>query len=349
MTAYWVMFLMPMIGALSPWRGDARLRQYALLLISTLFVVLIGFRHEVGGDWAPYLDHYKSAEGVSLTDYLVGRDVGYYFINWLSASFGGGIYFVNLICGVIIVAGTVVLCRRQPLPWVALLVAVPYLLIVTAMGYSRQGAALGFIMFAIVALADQRAYRFMFLVSVGATFHKSALLMIPLVFLGKAKNAFVTWLIALLFGGLLFLLLLAEHYSMIWQRYVESGMESEGGSIRVLMNAVPAVFILFFRETLLKDEERRVWVWIAVASLACVPLVNLASTAVDRMALYFMPMQLLVFSRIHRLVSGAQLKTAVVVGVILVYGAVLWFWLNFASNSSSWLPYQFAPFVWLGL
>ena len=33
--------------------------------------------------------------------------------------------------------------RRQPMPWLGLLVAIPYLVIVVGMGYSRQAIALG--------------------------------------------------------------------------------------------------------------------------------------------------------------------------------------------------------------
>lgn len=36
--------------------------------------------------------------------------------------------------------------RSQPDPWLAVLVAVPYLVIVVAMGYSRQAVAIGILL-----------------------------------------------------------------------------------------------------------------------------------------------------------------------------------------------------------
>jgi hypothetical protein len=62
-------------------------------------------------------------------------------IGWWSG--WGAVYVVNFVYGATLAAGTVAFFRRQPWPWLALLVAVPDMLIVVGMGYSRQGFALG--------------------------------------------------------------------------------------------------------------------------------------------------------------------------------------------------------------
>ena len=36
-------------------------------------------------------------------------------------------------------------------------------------------------------------------------------------------------------------------------------------------------------------QERKLWTWIALAALLCLPIVSLATTAVDRVALYLIP------------------------------------------------------------
>ncbi len=43
-------------------------------------------------------------------------------------------------------SGLVQFCRKQPLPWLALAVAAPFIIIVVGMGYTRQSVALGFIL-----------------------------------------------------------------------------------------------------------------------------------------------------------------------------------------------------------
>ncbi len=56
--------------------------------------------------------------------------------------------------------------------------------------------------------------------------------------------------------------------------------------------------VVFYKKLGLKPGEQRLWLWMAVFALACVPLVIISSTAVDRVALYFIPLQLFLFTRL---------------------------------------------------
>lgn len=340
------MFALPALAVLSPWRGTPGLQRMAWAFFGVLFTLMIGFRYQVGADWEAYLRHYAVALGVPLSEAIGTSDPGYALLNWLSGLVGGQVYLVNLVCGAIVMAGVIGFSRRQPLPWLALLVAVPYMIMVVSMGYTRQGVALGFELLALVALMDGHVRRFVLLVAVGALFHKSALVLLPLALLASSRNRMWTLVWVGLTGLGLGVAILAEHYERLWQDFVVAQMVSEGGPIRVAMNALPAVLLLMFRKKLAPDEnERRLWVWMAIFSLACIPLIGLASTAVDRVALYFMPIQLYVFSRIHRLFTGRLFKSVAVVSVILGYGLVQWVWLNHAGHAFAWLPYQFYPFI----
>ena len=65
-----------------------------------VLVIVIGFRHEVGGDWSTYLEHLDLASQESLSFTLGLTDPGYFFFVWIASNIGGGIYFVNLICAI---------------------------------------------------------------------------------------------------------------------------------------------------------------------------------------------------------------------------------------------------------
>ena len=93
--------------------------------------------------------------------------------------------------GGIFAIGLVFFCRNLPRPWLALAVAVPYLVIVVAMGYTRQGVALGLAMLGLVALGKKGTGWFVFWVMLAATFHKTAVLLLPLAALAAAHNRFV--------------------------------------------------------------------------------------------------------------------------------------------------------------
>jgi hypothetical protein len=346
MLPYWVLYLIPTINIVLAQRLAPASQRIAWWLLGAIFALAIGLRHEVGGDWSAYLRYLDEASRMTLRQVLSQGDPGYYFINWVVSGVGGNIYAVNFICGAVFMAGVATFARRQPIPSLALLVAVPYLITVVGMGYSRQAVALGLVLLGLVALSDARMRRFAILVLIGAAFHKSAVLMLPIAALASSRkrvwNLFWVGVVSLI-GGYLFLF---DSVDTLWESYVEADYQSEGGLIRVLMNAVPAVLYLSVHRRLsLGEEARRLWWWVSVFALACIPLVLVSSTATDRVALYLIPLQLLVFSRLHLVTNDTLLRAYIVTAVIAYYTAVLAVWLFFATHAHAWLPYQMYPFA----
>lgn len=346
MWPYWLMFLLPAWGVLMPGRLKTRQAWVPWAFVFLLFALMMGLRHEVGGDWGTYNRHFVQAASRTVVDIVTKSDPGYYLLNWVFAKVGGGVYSVNLVCAVVMMWGTVVFCRAQPNPWLALLAAVPYMLVVVGMGYTRQAVALGFALLGLAALGNGRVRMFVLWIAIGATFHKSAVLLLPIASLAASRNRLLTAAIVGATTLLLYYLLLADASEALWQNYVEAEYQSSGGMIRVLMNVVPAVLLILFRKRLVPDlQERKLWLWIAVFALACLPLVGLASTAVDRVALYLIPIQLFVFSRVPRLARTVSTRTPLVLGVVGYYAAVLIVWLMYATHSQYWLPYQNVLFL----
>jgi hypothetical protein len=306
-----------------------------------LFVFLIGFRYQVGGDWGNYLFHFEVILYYTFDEVLSRSDPGYYVINWLIAKQDGSILWVNLICAVIVMRGVSVFARNQPLPWLALTSAVPYLLIVVAMGYTRQAAALGFALMGLAALGQNKTKQFVFWVIIGATFHKSAVLLLPIAAIAATRNKVWTffWVSITAIAAAHFFV--AEEVDRLWINYVEAGYHSQGGLIRVAMNIVPAVILLLYRKRIFYNPaERKLWLWMAILSLSCVPLVLISSTAVDRVALYFIPIQMFAFSRLPYLSRSKSDFEFLSFAVIAYYALVLFVWLNFAIHARYWLPYD---------
>lgn len=346
MLPYWLFFLIPAGVVLANQRLADKSKPYAWGLAWLVFSLAIGLRFEVGGDWFAYINLLEIHTAKNLWEVIAGGDPGYYLLNWFVGQAGGTIYWVNTLCGMIVMAGVVRFARSQPLPWLALLVAVPYLIIVVGMGYTRQSAALGLLLIGLVSLSNGQMRWFVFWVMLAATFHKSAVLMLPVAALASTSNRFwsLLWVgLISLVGGYLFVFDSAEQ---LWTNYVEAGYESQGGLIRVLMNAVPAMLFFVFRRYLrLTEGEDKLWFWMSVLSLACIPLVVLSSTATDRVALYLIPIQMFVFARLPFVVTDPQHRGLVTLGVVGYYGLVQAVWLFFAGHSFAWLPYQ--NIVWL--
>ena len=102
--------------------------------------------------------------------------------------------------------------------------------------------------------------------------------------------------------------------------------------------------------------KRRALKWLVMGLYFVIP----SSTAIDRVALYLLPLQLMVFSNLPEVLGrrpsaakstshnpASTSNNGWVLLVLAYYGAVEFVWLNFASHAPAWLPYRFYPLVWL--
>ncbi len=183
--------------------------------------------------------------------------------------------------------------------------------------------------------------KFLVLLSLATLFHKTAVLMIPLALFVFGRGWAVRAVAVVLVGVGLWAAFLADYQTDLWQNYVVEDMRSAGARVRILMNLVPALILLaFWKPWKRQFPESQIWLWMAFAAVLCVPLLSLASTATDRIALYLTPLQVVVFSRLPLLVRGRDTANTIVVGTLVVYGLVLFVWLNFARHSKCWVPYD---------
>ena len=345
MFPYWFLFTIPSLAAVIPVRTSRSLALLGWFTVGVIYTTLIGLRFEVGGDWGSYIRHYRLTYGRPFWDSLETNDPGYAALNWLSGQFDGGVQFVNVVSGAILMTGVVAFARRQPLDWLALVIAVPYLITVVAMGYTRQSIALGFELLALNAIAQKQNFRFVVLILLGALFHKTAVVLLPLAALASAKGRIWTtiWVGITTFVALQ--LLLSESSDQLWTNYVEKQMQSQGALVRVAMNVLPAtLFLVFRRRFVLSRTEQNLWTWISVISLLCLVLVSAASTAVDRIALYLIPIQMFALSRFPLVFPDPQMRVVMTMGVVVYSAAVLFVWLNFAAHAQYWLPYRLSLF-----
>lgn len=347
MIAYWFMFACIAAGALLTGR-DADRQQPSILFgaAAMLVIAMVGLRFQVGGDWQTYEYLFNYTEVVGIERAIDTTDPAYQLLNWLVASVGGSMVGVNLICAIIFVWGLRRFCLAQPDPWMSLLVAVPYLIVVVAMGYTRQATAIGILMAGLAALTGGAGIvRFTIYVAVAALFHKTAVIMLPFAIFALQRNRLVNFVIGVVATYLLFRFFLADALQRFVENYLDSEYSSQGALVRIMMSFVPA--LLFFamgRRLGFNERQYRLWWIFSVTSVVTLGLYFTlpSSTAVDRMALYLIPLQLVIIPRALQLFRDRRVGAM----AVLVYaGAVLFVWLNYAAFASAWVPYRFAPFA----
>lgn len=327
--------------------GARRISSNTLLVLGIFLTILIGLRDQVGGDWFNYFPYLDRSVGLPFADIFQEDEPGYGLVNWFAANFGGNVYMVNTVCGLIFSIGLLQFSRAQPRPWLALTLAFPYLITVVAMGYSRQGVAIGLEMIALLALQRDRLLQFLAWIALAATFHRTVLVLLILPASTITGSLRFPQLIKLflLFGAAygLYSAILAPDLSYYVQGYIEAEYQSQGALIRVVLCLLPALLFLSNRRhfQLLPDVQR---IWTMISILAVVAAVGLftvaSSTAVDRLALYLIPLQIFV---------GSRIPDACIFGIssrnwnqllILFSFAVLIVWLLFAGHSEFWVPYR---------
>lgn len=349
MIPYWLLFAIPTLVSFTerPRAMLATMNARGLVWVLVPIALMIGLRWQVGGDWGNYARQFERASGLSFSEvFTAGGDPGFVLVNWIAARLGGDIWLVNLACGALFVAGLGSLLRGQPRPWLGLVVAIPYLIIVVAMGYSRQAVAIGFAMLAFVALTEKRStVWFAVYVLLAASFHKTAILLFPIAALtadrGRLWAAF--WLGAAALAG--YVAFLSDSIDRLWYGYVEAEYDSQGALIRTAMNALPALIFLAYRRKFAPEPglARKLWTNVSLVALFFVVLlvVSPSSTAVDRLGLYIIPLQLFVLGRLpDALGSSPRARQSLTLAVIGYSAAVQFVWLTMASHAQYWLPYQ---------
>jgi hypothetical protein len=285
---------------------------YGAALVFT--IAMVGLRYRVGGDWYTYED-----------------------------MFDGEVYTVNLACAAVFVLGLSRLTRKQPKPWLAMAVAIPYLVIVVGMGYTRQAAAIGVICWAISTSENDSIWKTVAKVAFAALFHKTAILFLPIL-LGPAarRNTLAGVFGAVAFVGLAAVVLGASSDRLI-TNYVNSNYQSGGAAIRIAMNVVAAaLFFMFRKKFAVSPHDRLIWTIMSGLSVACILgfFASSSSVGVDRLALFLIPLQVFVYGNIPSMYTTRGSFATATLAVMAYSFTVQYVYLVHGTYSYTWLPYR---------
>ena len=347
MLPYWLLFGIFAAGAILGPRDRAHAGAGSgplLAFCAAVMALMIGLRFEVGADWQQYESLFRLAGRVDFDRILIRDDPGYQLLNWTFRNLGGGIWQVNLVCALIFSWGLLRLAQSQPQPWLAMVVAIPYLVTVVSMGYTRQAVAIGILMAGLAAVhRGASMLRFAAYVAAAALFHKTAVIAFPLVMFSAQRNFLLNLLLGVALSILFYNLFLEKSVDMLVRNYVDAGYSSQGAAIRIALNFLPAaLFIVRQRDFGFDERARKVYRNFAFVALMLpmVLVLSPSSTAIDRLALYILPLQVVILSRLP---SAYKVPGTGTFLVTIYSAAILFGWLTFARHAEYWLPYQLYP------
>ena len=349
MLVYWALLFFFALGAVhqGSQEGSSRAPRSAspmLVIGIVLVIIIVGLRNEVGADWFNYVGVFSDLRAKGLGSALSSGDPGYQFVNWGVKQAGQGIWLVNLVCAAIFGWGLLRFVRAQLDPWLAMVIAIPYFVIVVGMGYTRQAVALGILIAGFGALErGASVIRFAIYVAVAALFHKTAVVGLPLVIFSSKRNRLLNFIAGIALSVLAYDVFLSESVHYLVKNYIDARYGSQGAAIRVTMNLVPAaIFLSKGKQLGFPLNQERIWRAFSLTAVALLIalFVSPSSTAVDRISLYIMPLQLAVLARTPSLFRDWRIGRYIIVAYAV---AVQFTWLNFAAHARSWVPYNFYP------
>lgn len=348
MIPYLLFFCVAGVPALFHWR---RKNNAFWALAWCAFVLFIGLRHVVGGDWDGYLIITDRIADGSLLDALSQQEVLFSLTTWISTHSGLGVYGANVAGAIIFCTGLFAYCARMPNRWLALAASVPFLVLVAVMSANRQGMAIGVVLFVMSRWHEMGIVRRSVGIVIAALFHTSATLLLILSVADLKISRFRKVLISVILVAFAFWL--TSRSEEIWYRYTEIYMDrgttsvySPGAIFHLLLNLAPAGLMLLFR----RRWSAVVPNWPLIQQLCLVAFVLLAlspffTVAVGRMSLYLFPISISFLSCLPMMLQSAPARAMLRTATVGLLAVTLAAWLAFANTAFTYLPYQSALFV----
>jgi hypothetical protein len=302
--------------------------------------IFLGTRDDVGSDWDSYLTHINTIKGLDFIDALLLGDPGYVFLEWIGINIYGGIYFVNLICSFILIFSIYKLAITLENPWGLILFLLPYCIFVVGMAYTRQATAIGFEILAILSLTRGKLLRFSIYIIIGSLFHKTALILILLVL---PKNILIK--ISCLISIILTLIFISSEYLKFYSNLLNNYLFLDYISYGLLPRL--SLFVVFFTifiylykysfiDGTIKYIIRNFYILIVPI---CIVSIIYSTTIVDRILLYALPINGLIFSELYRL-SKNKLCFKIIFYQYIFNMTIFIIWLLYSPYAVKWNDYN---------
>ena len=308
-----------------------------------VLTIFVGLRHHVGMDWNNYLLMISKVTSASLDDALQLAEPTYALILRWSGQLGWGVYGANLVVAVIVMLGLFRYASSTPNPWLALLVAIPILVVAVSMSANRQAAAIGVLLWVVAKWDHTPLWKRAMFVAIAASFHFSAVVFT--LFLAADIRMPPAWkaAIVLTLGSVAFYVLESsgrlDYYDNLYLSGQGEVTQSAGAIFHTLLNGGPALVYFALRRhwpDLLPNALHRN---MALLALLLVPLSYFASAASGRMTLYLFPISMYVIAAIPEIL-GPGTRFLYKAGCATFFVSLSVFWLVASNTGYSHIPYR---------
>ena len=347
MTVYLGVFGALFLGGLSV--SDRNSRIY-LFLVFTFLLWFMGARYYVGCDFGGYfhrflytpadwsfseiITHLDEPGFWLLTSHIKAQELSYMWLNVFAS-------FLILCCFWIFLRA-----HRDRAMILALLF--PVIILQLSMSGIRQGLAVGFLMVASVAWMRGKRLWTAAWILIGAQFHASVLMFLPIVLVAGKSVSTPRLIAAAAILGPVAVFLMSDRLETYADRYLDSDITSGGALIRYTLIMIPALFFVKYRRRLAEvyPEYYEFLKLVAVFSWSLLPVAVFSSILLHRVNYYIMPFSIVLFVYLSRVAYQGTSRTLVRALPGVTYGLYSTMWFLTSSHADRcYLPYNSYSFL----
>lgn len=206
----------------------------------------------------------------------------------------------------------------------------------------RQATAFAITFFAFNFIREKRSYKFILLVLIASTMHKSALvfmiaLLLRNVGLKKVRGIALAFCSVAIVPFLSTVLPLVKNVFFGAEKY--SNYEDEGGSITMYIVFLTLFLIFNLQKKFNDDKDNQLIKWMILIGVMCQSLGFISTGAMTRIAYYFTIFFTLAFPSYIVTISKQSVRITVTVGLVIIL--MLFYQLTSGSGYLNVIPYKF--------
>lgn len=344
MAPYLMMLSIPAVFAML-FRRRSNLLLY--LLVLAIFVLFMGLRIEVGPDWGSYLLTHWIIVRLPLQDVVARAEPLSKVLFWFSQSSGYEMLLTNMVAALLLMTGVLAFSARTMSPWIAVVAATPYLILVFGMSGVQQAIAVGIFLFILSAWQRLGLTGKIIGVLVAALFHTSAL--ITGIYIILLLN--IRFFKKVIVGSVLFVAgvyvinevgFFADHIADYRSTYIDGpeNIFSAGSLFHIGVILIPSVLALVFRNRIRPFIHDNALLNVGIVSAFAITALNfISTTAASRLTLYIYFVPMMVYpALVHSF--GKQAVVPIALLTLIFHYIIMIVWLLFGNHAESYLPYQ---------
>jgi len=265
---------LPFIYDLKTFKNNKNFIRFFIFLF---FVLFIGLRHNVGGDWYLYIEAAKKGSIYKSIDDTVITII--YFISY--KIFNAGIYGVNIITALILVFSINKFLSIFNFKFFSLSMFMffPVVIVIGAMGFVGQTIAFSFGLVAISNLIQKNFFKFFFFCILATLSHISGFFFFFFtVCIFKQKTNLIFSLFFIFILALIYYFYNINELNRVFYFYLGDGLSlnSKGALPRIFITSIFAfIFVFFLRKKIDNYLEKNVFSLMSLISLISIPSVFL--------------------------------------------------------------------------